>query len=55
MLGKRLNCIYTGRRDFDVPVNLLDISLAKETLQWQPEHSLRQGLAKTIQWIQTNC
>ena len=53
--GKRLNCIYTGRRDFDVPVNLLDISLAKETLPWQPEHSLRQGLAKTIQWIQTNC
>ena len=30
-----------------------DISLAREKLSWEPEVSLRDGLAKTIDWFRT--
>ncbi len=53
--GKELKSVYTGKRDFDVPVNVLDISLAKSVLQWSPEFSLRDGLTHTVQWIRENC
>ena len=54
ILGKELNVKYTPKRDFDVPVSLLDISRAKKYLNWEPRHSLKDGLAKTIEWIREN-
>lgn len=29
-------------------------NLAKEVLNWQPQHTLKEGLAKTIQWMENN-
>ena len=43
---------YTGGRPEDVPANVLDISLAKQLLNWQPEVSLIDGLTKTWNWLQ---
>ena len=54
ILGKELKIKYTPKRDFDVPVSLLDISRAKQLLNWEPKYSLMDGLAKTIEWIREN-
>ena len=31
-----------------------DITKAKNVLEWQPEHSLEEGLAKTVEWFMEN-
>ena len=51
ILGRKLKVRYTPRRNFDVPVSLLDISLAEKRLHWKPQYSLTEGLEKTIEWI----
>ena len=33
-----------------IPKRLIDISLAKEKLQWYPKTSLNEGLIKTVKW-----
>ncbi len=38
-------------RPFDVPVNVLDVSHAREALDWQPTTSLENGLRRTWQWL----
>ncbi len=43
---------YLQGRAFDVPVNVLDIRLATETLGWRPRFTFRQGLERTLEWIQ---
>ena len=43
---------YVQGRAFDVPVNVLDIRLATETLGWRPRFTFRQGLERTLEWIQ---
>ena len=43
---------YLPGRNFDVPVNVLDITRAKAELGWAPLHSLRTGLEATWQWMQ---
>ncbi|PWT99352.1 MAG: NAD-dependent epimerase [Candidatus Melainabacteria bacterium] len=42
---------YTPARALDVPVNILDIELAKERLGWQPFVDLGDGLARTWNWV----
>ena len=42
---------YYPQRTFDVQINVLDNSLAKKELLWNPQISLRDGLGKTVQWI----
>ncbi len=38
---------YRSGRFFDVPANILDISLAARVLKWQPRLSFEEGLAQT--------
>lgn len=38
-------------RKLDVPINCLDISRAREELGWQPKISLREGIARTWEWL----
>lgn len=52
VMGKSLNVIYTPGRKMDVPVNVLDISRAKEHLLWEPELELYEGLRLTIPYYQ---
>ena len=42
---------YRPARTFDVPANILDISLARQELGWRPETSLQQGLRLTANWL----
>ena len=42
---------YTPARPLDVPVNILDNSLAKEYLGWQPKFSFEDGLKRTREWM----
>lgn len=51
LLGKRVRCTYTPSRTFDVPSNVLDISLASGLLNWAPKISFQDGLDRTLQWL----
>jgi UDP-glucose 4-epimerase len=45
---------YVAGRSFDVPANVLDITLAGSHLGWRPTHSLEQGILKTVEWIRAD-
>ena len=51
LLGREVRRIYTPSRAFDVPSNVLDISLASRYLSWSPETSFHEGLRKTLTWV----
>lgn len=51
IIGQDLDIRYTEARQFDVPVNVLDISLARECLGWTPATDLVGGLSRTWTWI----
>jgi len=44
---------YQEGREFDVQRVVLDISKAERTLAWQPKVSLREGIKKHMEWLQT--
>jgi UDP-glucose 4-epimerase len=51
--GRSVQRRYVPGRPFDVPVNVLDISLAAARLSWSPRHSFRDGLRRTLEWLQS--
>ena len=51
VLGHSVSRIYKPARRFDVPTNVLDISLAKRELGWSPRTSFGEGLTRTAAWI----
>jgi len=52
LLKKDILCRYLPGRACDVPVNVLDVTLARQHLGWQPTISLEAGLARTLAWLQ---
>jgi UDP-glucose 4-epimerase len=48
--GKKIALEFKAQRPFDVPSNVLDVSLAKSELAWVTKTELRHGLEKTVQW-----
>jgi UDP-glucose 4-epimerase len=42
---------YKPSRNFDVPINILDVSKAKEDLDFTPKVDLAEGISKTWKWI----
>ncbi len=50
-VGRSLDILYTEARRFDVPANVLEITLANEHLGWMPTTSLAQGLRRTWTWV----
>ncbi|MER2104540.1 MAG: NAD-dependent epimerase/dehydratase family protein [Pseudomonas atacamensis] len=46
--------IYREARGVDVVVSILDCSLAKRELDWQPYNDLRSGISKTLSWFHKN-
>lgn len=42
---------YKNSRNFDVPFNVLDISHAKQILDWGPKPSQSNGVLKTREWL----
>ena len=51
VLGHPIERRYLSQRIFDVPINVLDSSLAKRELGWAPKVSLRDGIRRTIDWM----
>jgi UDP-glucose 4-epimerase len=51
VVGRELEVEFTKGRKLDVPVNCLDIRLAKKILGWQPEVSLQEGIDRTWSWL----
>lgn len=51
LLGAPVKRSYLPARAFDVPVNILDITMAAEFLEWKPQTSFAAGLSRTIQWL----
>ncbi len=43
---------HEAGRGFDIPEIVLDVSLARETFNWTPCHSLHDGLSKTWKWCE---
>ena len=51
VLGRSVSRRYLPGRRFDVPVNVLDVSRARELLAWQPQVSFHEGLTRTLEWM----
>lgn len=51
--GKKTNTIFSIKREFDVSVSVLDISLAEKELGWKPIISIDNGLRETLNWMKT--
>lgn len=54
LLGRAVPRSYEHGRKFDVPVNVLDITCAREQLGWQPAVSFQDGLVNTLAWLREN-
>jgi UDP-glucose 4-epimerase len=51
LLGRPVERRYAAARQFDVPVNILDISRARSLLGWHPRVAFAEGLARTAEWL----
>lgn len=51
--GRDANVTFLPTRGFDVQSSVLDISRAKERLNWFPRTSFADGLQKTAEWVAT--
>ena len=51
VIGRPVQKRYVPGRTFDVPANVLDISLARAELGWQPATPFEEGLRRTLHWI----
>ena len=52
VLGKKITCNFRPARTIDVPINVLDNTLAKIELGWAPQTQLQEGIVKTARWIE---
>ena len=51
VVGLKLESEFVGARPGELQRSVLDASLAKRELGWEPQHSLDEGLAETWAWI----
>jgi UDP-glucose 4-epimerase len=51
--GRGVEVRYESAREADVPVNVLDPTLAKKRLGWRCEVALEEGIRRTWAWVQT--
>ena len=49
--GKAAQVDYAPGRNFDVPVNVLDISHANQELNWKPSIDIEQGVGRMYKWM----
>lgn len=52
VLGRTIERRYLEKRPFDVPVSVLDNSLARQELGWQPTVGLLDGVRRTALWME---
>jgi len=51
LLGRPVRVEYTEARAVDVPVSVLDCTLARRHLGWSARTSLSEGLQRTCEWL----
>ena len=51
VLDREIVRLYRPGRRFDVPVGILDKSLAKQELGWVPQIRIEAGIVKTVDWM----
>ncbi len=51
VLGRPVTVRYLPGRPFDVPVSVLSNDLARDELKWAPSVSMRDGIARTAEWM----
>jgi UDP-glucose 4-epimerase len=51
VVGRDIDRQYRPGRPFDIPVNILDNSLARQELGWVPLVALEAGIKKTADWM----
>ena len=54
VLGYKVICQFQPSRSFDVPINILNNSLARHELGWTSVVGLEEGISKTEKWIRKN-
>lgn len=54
ILGREIKAQYRAKRKFDVPVSVLDISLAQDILNWRPKTSFEVGVESTVRALRAN-
>ncbi|OGR00768.1 MAG: NAD-dependent epimerase [Deltaproteobacteria bacterium RIFOXYD12_FULL_50_9] len=52
LLDRPVARTYLPGRVFDVPANVLDIVHAQKHLAWSPQVSFKEGLARTLRWLE---
>ncbi len=52
LVGRKVEVKYGRGRKIDVPANILDITLAREVLEWQPKTAVKEGLKATYDHLQ---
>ncbi len=52
-LGRLPKIRYEPARGFDVPANVLDASLLRAEVGWEPRVQLEEGVERVIQWLRT--
>ena len=52
LLGHNVSLRYLPGRPFDVPVSVLDVSLATTHLGWSPRFTFQEALCRTFTWLQ---
>lgn len=51
VLGGAIDKLYLAGRSYDVPINVLDNTLAAQELNWTPKVGLEEGLNLTSAWM----
>ena len=51
VLGREVVRHYQPGRPFDVPISVLDNSLARQELGWEPQIKMADGMIKTANWM----
>ncbi len=51
LLSRRVRRNYLPARPVDVPVNILDVTLAKRELDWSPRTSIEEGMRRVMQFL----
>lgn len=54
LTGESLELVYDPGRAYDVPVNILDNSLAKNILKWEPKRTLTNGMRQTLEYMRNS-
>lgn len=51
LIGRSVDRRYLPGRSFDIPANVLNITRARELLDWEPQTTFIEGIHRTLSWF----